>query len=305
MSRSKRERKMRWFDLGARALAACQPGVAPGYGCPLCLRLFPTIKGLTDEDVPPESVGGHPLVLTCKPCNDHSGHQLDHHIRTAENIREIGAGRRFVRARITQGAYNYGAEVTFGPEPTINISKGNDDRVIKALCEDFGRSAITRTIMPDLRITFGLKHDPWREEVAWLRVGYLYAFAAFGYRFTCLEALRKVRQQIRNPEPRLTPGLVRRITPSLPPRIILVREPAAFRSVLVCLGARVVFLPGLLTDEGFYDRLAAHALEKEPAFKFSAKAAFELPRVPRFALDLDLDAAAFRRFALGAQYVPI
>ena len=56
----------------------------PLYICPLCLRGYTKIalsqnvpNPLTIEHVPPESLGGKPLLLTCKECNNTSGHLSD------------------------------------------------------------------------------------------------------------------------------------------------------------------------------------------------------------------------------------
>lgn len=57
----------------------------PIYICPLCLDGFKKESliqddqnPLTIEDLPPESVGGKPRILTCKDCNSKSGHKFDH-----------------------------------------------------------------------------------------------------------------------------------------------------------------------------------------------------------------------------------
>ena len=67
LDRKKRE----WFELGAASVARERPGMfdQPTYPCPICLTPF-TIEALADkrlsaEHVPPKSVGGHELVLTC------------------------------------------------------------------------------------------------------------------------------------------------------------------------------------------------------------------------------------------------
>src|SRR5438105_619433 len=53
-SASRRETKRRWFDFGARAVAALRPDLPAGYICPLCTALFDDIDALTLEDVPPK-----------------------------------------------------------------------------------------------------------------------------------------------------------------------------------------------------------------------------------------------------------
>jgi len=52
--------------------------------CPICLRLFNQeglrqiySDALTLEDIPPKRLGGKATILTCKLCNNFSGHKLD------------------------------------------------------------------------------------------------------------------------------------------------------------------------------------------------------------------------------------
>jgi hypothetical protein len=64
-----------------------KPDFSNGYICPLCFETFfekdldATLENyLTLEDIPPKSLGGKPLALTCKKCNSRSGHELDVHL---------------------------------------------------------------------------------------------------------------------------------------------------------------------------------------------------------------------------------
>ena len=56
--------------------------------CPLCLRILNiALLGeqvnnfITIEHIPPENLGGKPLILTCKDCNSTCGHDLDVYLR--------------------------------------------------------------------------------------------------------------------------------------------------------------------------------------------------------------------------------
>src|SRR4051794_20557943 len=91
--------RKRWFDEGAQAFLAILEAEehtdlahaireqAPdgAYPCPLCLRLYlpAALTGdphlLTEEDVPPKSMGGKELLLTCIFCNGASGKIWDRH----------------------------------------------------------------------------------------------------------------------------------------------------------------------------------------------------------------------------------
>lgn len=63
------------------------PEFEDGVICPMCFKLF-TREGLSSdfddrltlEDVPPIALGGQPLLLTCKVCNNKAGSQLEAHL---------------------------------------------------------------------------------------------------------------------------------------------------------------------------------------------------------------------------------
>ena len=76
-------KKRNWFDLGAAACGQACPGTydVPTYVCPICWDPF-TVEALDDgrlsmEHVPPQSVGGCELLLTCTVCNNRAGTKLD------------------------------------------------------------------------------------------------------------------------------------------------------------------------------------------------------------------------------------
>jgi len=91
-------KKREWFDLGAESFARVRPDLydRPIYPCPICLATF-TIealaqKQLSAEHVPPESLGGQELLLTCRNCNNSSGTKLDAHARIKEDVQLALAG---------------------------------------------------------------------------------------------------------------------------------------------------------------------------------------------------------------------
>ena len=72
--------KQEWFNRGVHAFGQVAPKYrGSGYACPLCLGISSSLATFTFEDVPPRSVGGRPLVLTCRDCNSSSGHTCDWH----------------------------------------------------------------------------------------------------------------------------------------------------------------------------------------------------------------------------------
>src|SRR5256885_9402871 len=86
-------KKRDWFDLGAKAYSQACPGIyaVPTYVCPICRKPF-TVEALDDgrlsmEHVPPQSVGGCELLLTCTACNNTAGTKLDAAAKTKEDVR--------------------------------------------------------------------------------------------------------------------------------------------------------------------------------------------------------------------------
>ena len=291
-----------WFDLGANALARVRPQLPLGYGCPLCRRLFETPDGLTKEHVPPESMGGRPLVLTCDACNKRGGHELDHHIRTAANIRELFDGKRPGRGTFTQYGKTLNADIAFGSTRTIRVAKQNNPAAIKAILDGLQRDIAAKSTPPEIDLGFAFPYDEWKEQVAWLRIGYLYAFAALGYRFALQAVLQPVHEQITRPAEKLLPGLVRPVLTPVRKGMGFVREPSAVRSVLVSLGDRLVFLPGLGDDLTFYNRMAA-VPRKGEGFRIQLALFSDLPQRPVFWFDFDEAALRriMRRLAQGGQ----
>lgn len=116
-----RQRKKRdWFDRGAAAYSSVrteQHG-EPIYPCPICLTPF-TVDAIADgrlssEHVPPESVGGHELVLTCKRCNNSAGTKVDADAAVKELVLPAMAGTRQHRERV-KAAIAFGLRVLRTP----------------------------------------------------------------------------------------------------------------------------------------------------------------------------------------------
>jgi hypothetical protein len=73
------------------------PPTGEHYLCPCCMRMYGrealSDGTLTIEDVPPKSVGGRWLVLTCMQCNSTAGTRLDEQARLREEQLDFLAGR--------------------------------------------------------------------------------------------------------------------------------------------------------------------------------------------------------------------
>jgi HNH endonuclease len=80
-----RRKKLQLFRLGAAAVARLSPGRVDQYACPLCRTLW--VEDAIDagmvtlEHVPPASMGGKGIVLTCERCNSPAGGTIDAAVR--------------------------------------------------------------------------------------------------------------------------------------------------------------------------------------------------------------------------------
>lgn len=95
----------RWFAEGAVALRRTLSGMGMAdslpdsefYACPLCLVAYGRdafeAGMFTVEHVPPHSVGGDPLLLTCERCNSTAGTAMDSHAAGREAADDLFAGR--------------------------------------------------------------------------------------------------------------------------------------------------------------------------------------------------------------------
>ncbi|WP_406645795.1 hypothetical protein QEZ52_17670 [Aliisedimentitalea scapharcae] len=93
----KKARAKAIFNAGSRAIECL--GINDGkYYCPICgegftleaglLNRKPNTNWLTEEDVPPKSVGGKVVILTCRLCNNSAGHNYEFDLVRRRNMVE-------------------------------------------------------------------------------------------------------------------------------------------------------------------------------------------------------------------------
>lgn len=254
-------KRARWFHQGAKALSHVYADAGGRYACPLCLRAHSQPEAFTFEHVPPECLGGRPLVLTCPDCNRDAGLSLDHHARAGEDAREFVAGKRPIRATVAvDGA---AVRVDFWRKPDCNslvVVPGCSNPQHEAALQDrFRRAAATGETDWTLNLSWTIRHNAQKEYLSWLRAAYLAAFAALGYRYICSPALEVVRRQIKAPNETLSPQTSATDTDTARDpgfrRMMLAREPT--RCIIVQFGARILFLPNLSSGLDFYESLKA------------------------------------------------
>lgn len=236
------------------------PDFNDGYICPLCFNLFdkddlnPKAKNpLTLEDVPPKSLGGKVMTLTCKDCNSKSGHKLDNHLLN-----------RLLELDSFSFLPNSNSDVSFHLNDNIvngKLNFDNDgklemhiqtDRSNPKMAKDFNRDMFTpkevsndffntfgeinkKVKTPPFTINFKRKSDEKRAKVALLRIAYLIAFSNLGNAFIINSGLYKIREQIKNPDKDLIPDafIINYEFPKKLEGINIITEPKSLRSLLI------------------------------------------------------------------------
>jgi hypothetical protein len=177
------------------------------YLCPICLRPHAglnTDDPLTLEDAPPKSLGGSPHTLTCKSCNNTTGHKIDFHL--TERLREIDSGK-FIHGTETPVKVNINGEIfqgkiTVAEDGTMKMfhSKKNNhpDKLDNTMKQVEGGNIIYMDFLKSRVV-------PENLDYALLKTGYLLMFERFGYSLILDNCFDIVRQQLKNQEARLYP----------------------------------------------------------------------------------------------------
>jgi hypothetical protein len=287
-----------WFHRGHEAFAATFPGdagkvpFAPFYVCPICWTAFSlgalAAGELTLEHVPPESVGGDELALTCRTCNNDAGAKSDSHMRREADVYDFFA-RGTVRdlkvdlrispdIRLPGRVSVSGNSMTFFGKPKA-ARRGTDKRL---------EAHMKRVVVGDgwKDFTFHMdfpSYSPKAAAASWLRSAYLAFFAALGYHFIVRSELDLVRHRIRNPEHDEPTHFRMYLPEALKPGLAYVDSPDVFRSYMLLYKHNAVLLP-CYNDHDLYRRLAA---TPDGAVVWSGKEYPWPERGPTFVHDLD------------------
>lgn len=261
---SKEGKKRAWFDLGATAYAHVCPGQfdAPMYVCPICRDPFPMEaiedRRLSVEHVPPESVGGCELLLTCTVCNNSAGTKLDAAAKTKEEVRLAMAGiaDHPHRVKATIGALTVNGQ--------LHTKDGTYSLAIPSRINKPGTSEALHRVAR-AGATLAVEHERYSElgaRISWLRAGYLALVAMQGYHVVLDPAMDIVRRQILECDERRMVTFIADAREDFPlsiRRILRVLDPQWHRGWTVQFGRYLVQLPSL-GDMTFYERLAANGL---------------------------------------------
>jgi len=207
-----------------------KPDFSNGYICPLCFDVFfekdldITLPNyLTFEDIPPVTLGGKPLALTCKTCNSRSGHELDAHL--LKNLLSTDAKMFLPNSKAETTFELNGNRVNGMLEVDANgklkfdlqTQRSNPNQSNQFMKEMFPPRTIynsffypeqafnTQYKSPTFKMSFKETSKERRAEIALLRIAYLYAYAILGNGFLINGGLYKVREQILNPDKEILP----------------------------------------------------------------------------------------------------
>ena len=219
-----------------------------GYACPICCivhgRDSLTDGSLTLEHVPPKSIGGKEIVLTCKSCNNSAGSQYEvEHKRfgdqtsLSERVLKGTPLKRPISVLATFGGIDVPAIISAGSKLEIGLSYKNispsNFATVKA-------SVSGQNGPVDFQVGLPRPIDRAKLFMADTKSAFLAASALFGYAFALNDTLAPVRSQIQHPNRNLHLAKYA-ITPGMPEKsVALCRKTGV---VLVKIQGRINVLP--------------------------------------------------------------
>ena len=187
------------FDRARAALAAVSNPPLVGYVCPICLQLHATAVDLTEEHVPPRSLGGKVLCLTCRNCNSSAGHSIDSAIHYERRMaRFLSPDGHRTRVKLTLDGISLNVEMFTEPE-AINIRVLPGQNNPKAEAQFQSKLRGKDTVGATLKATIWGGYRQREADVGYLKSAYLAAFAKFGYTWVFNADTDPIRRQIRDP----------------------------------------------------------------------------------------------------------
>lgn len=192
-----------------------QPDRDDIFVCPLCFRYFLREEWnkeyLSIEHVPPQSLGGKAKTITCRKCNNDSGHLLDIDLVNEQKLILLLEGGTDESMEVTYRLKGMDSNVigTFSqPEQNswklIGIPERTNPEQIRKISElpdiissDESSSDFVFTI------SFRQKIRDYRPHIAKLRIAYLWAFSVFGYSLLMNKSYQTISNQLRDPQKKI------------------------------------------------------------------------------------------------------
>jgi len=283
-----------WAEKGIEALALSLPETRiRGYCCPLCVKFFDSPEDLTVEHAPAQSVGGKAMAVTCRPCNSRSGHELEVHVAAARRMSDFAEGRSEldIAFEVHGRSVNATAAIRGDAISVVAAPKRTNPAAQAAFISEMQRLAVTKASPVKGSVVFRVGPlDARRERAAWLKAGFLIAFAAWGYRYALRPILNRIRAQIAEPDsPTLERAAFRDSNQGERGGrwLIIVRQPEDLRCVLVEIDDWRVMLPDFTPEPDFYERLSAAMIRRGTSATYTGDL-MPWPEQPLYALDYQM-----------------
>lgn len=217
MSKTLKKRKF-LFDRGVQSYQMLSGNTDEIYICPLCKTGYEEsalhARDLTLEHVPPQSVGGKIICLTCRTCNTAAGMKFDSAFPEHKKFQSME--KAFVAKNGTFSGRGRAHLGTSSVNADINIDNGQVTvRVLQELNkpEEFREhvqlwSTQQKTGSPKLsfRIETPFRFSWNTLQIAYVKSAYLAAFAQIGYSYALHENMDMVRRQIEDPSSMILPS---------------------------------------------------------------------------------------------------
>jgi hypothetical protein len=259
-----------WFGKGSDAFKRAFPALVAEipcdqfWVCPLCLHAFGEdaleARFLTREHVPPRSVGGKRMTLTCGPCNWEGGTADSHAGKEAHLFGFAEGTLPEIKASLTTRSGTVPIRLSGVGNGLLmfGVPQATSESQHAAVFGDFDAASHGEK-WREFSFSVGFSaFSQQRARVSWLRSACLAFFSLLGYRFVFRRELNDVRHLIREPEMDLPVPRVFRVIRVIasPPTLLRIDQPERFRGYAMLYGRNMVFLPRY-NDHGLYDRLAA------------------------------------------------
>lgn len=179
------------------------------YCCPLCGNFKPDNE-LTLEHVPPKSMQGKEIILTCFECNSDAGIKIDSQVANQQNMIRLTRSlatqkfsekeRGIVRINDIDLRVELNKESDGQPINIAIIGKANNPKDIEKTKSYLKHRAeashpLSFNLISESRYNYNEK----LAKIGHLKTAFLVATAAFGYSFAFSKSLSKIRQQINIP----------------------------------------------------------------------------------------------------------
>jgi hypothetical protein len=142
-------------------------------------------KMLTLEHVPPESIGGRKMVLTCEPCNSWAGHHLDGEMERFEAVRRFGSDDplRPLPGQWSVDGIEQRGTIDVGPGGVLMVGVPKQNHPEHQARFEQGFPELLEASSGKIDLKFGERFNRRRSQLSLVRAAYLAAFASLGYAY--------------------------------------------------------------------------------------------------------------------------